>query len=75
MIQHVERVLTLVRTIDRSVTAYQMSARYYTVTGVEADATKALSAGFQVHVGKPIEPTQLVSVVASVTGHGPGPQP
>ena len=33
------------------------------------DRMKALSAGFQVHVGKPIEPDQLVSVVASVTGH------
>jgi CheY-like chemotaxis protein len=31
---------------------------------------RALSAGFQMHVGKPIEPSQLVRVVASVTGHG-----
>jgi hypothetical protein len=30
---------------------------------------KALSAGFHVHVAKPIEPTQLVDVVATVTGH------
>jgi CheY-like chemotaxis protein len=34
------------------------------------DQMKALSAGFQVHVGKPIEPSHLVRVIASVTGHG-----
>jgi hypothetical protein len=27
-----------------------------------------------VHVGKPIEPSQLVDVVASVTGYGAGAQ-
>ncbi len=36
------------------------------------DRAKALSAGFQVHVGKPIEPGHLVNVVATVTGHGAG---
>jgi signal transduction histidine kinase len=33
------------------------------------DRVKALSAGFHVHVGKPIEPSKLVTVVANVTGH------
>jgi CheY-like chemotaxis protein len=33
------------------------------------DRLKALSAGFQVHVGKPIEPGDLVTVVARVAGH------
>src|SRR5262249_38715046 len=33
------------------------------------DRMKALPAGFQVHVGKPIEPSQLLDVVATVTGH------
>lgn len=34
----------------------------------EAEEAEALSAGFQVHITKPIEPTQLVSVVASLSG-------
>jgi CheY-like chemotaxis protein len=43
-----------------------------TAYGRSEDRMKALSAGFQVHVGKPIEPRQLVNVVASVTGYGAG---
>jgi signal transduction histidine kinase len=35
----------------------------------QEDRTKALSAGFQVHLGKPIEPTHLVDVVATASGH------
>jgi CheY-like chemotaxis protein len=34
--------------------------------GRQDDRTKALSAGFQVHLGKPIEPNRLVSIVASI---------
>src|SRR5262249_43206086 len=34
--------------------------------GRQDDRMKALSAGFQVHLGKPIEPSRLVSVVASI---------
>jgi CheY-like chemotaxis protein len=48
----------------------RMLAVALTAYGRSEDRMKALSAGFQVHVGKPIEPSQLVSVVASVTGHG-----
>ncbi len=40
--------------------------------GRSEDRMKALSAGFQVHVGKPIEPSMLVDVVATVAGHGAG---
>jgi signal transduction histidine kinase len=40
-----------------------------TAYGRTEDRTKALSAGFHTHVGKPVEPSQLVSVVASVMGH------
>jgi CheY-like chemotaxis protein len=40
-----------------------------TAYGRSEDRMKALSAGYQVHVGKPIEASQLVDVVASVTGH------
>jgi PAS domain S-box-containing protein len=32
------------------------------------DRVKALRAGFQMHVAKPIEPTELVSIVASLAG-------
>jgi len=45
----------------------RMLAVALTAYGRSEDRVKALSAGFQVHVGKPIEPSQLVSVVASVT--------
>ncbi len=50
----------------------RMVAVALTAYGRNEDRTKALSAGYQVHIGKPIEPSQLVSVVASVTGHGTG---
>jgi CheY-like chemotaxis protein len=46
-----------------------------TAHGRQEDRIKALSAGFQVHMGKPVEPSQLVTVVASLTGHGAGAQP
>jgi signal transduction histidine kinase len=46
-----------------------------TAYGRSEDRMKALSAGFQVHVGKPVEPRQLVNVVASVTGYGAAPAP
>jgi signal transduction histidine kinase len=42
--------------------------------GRNEDRMKALSAGFQMHVGKPIEPSRLVNVVATVAGHGAGAQ-
>ena len=34
----------MARTIDREVTAYQLAARYYIVTGDESDATNAMAA-------------------------------
>ena len=36
------------------------------------DRLESLSAGFHVHVGKPIEPSQLVNVVASVSSYESG---
>ncbi|MEO8275685.1 MAG: ATP-binding protein [Thermoanaerobaculia bacterium] len=36
------------------------------------DRTRALHAGFRVHVSKPIEPSELVATVASVSGRAPG---
>jgi CheY-like chemotaxis protein len=50
----------------------RMLAVALTAYGRNEDRMKALSAGYQVHVGKPIEPSQLVSVVASVTGYASG---
>jgi signal transduction histidine kinase len=41
-----------------------------TAYGRSEDRAKALSAGFQVHVEKPIEPSDLVGTVASITGRG-----
>jgi CheY-like chemotaxis protein len=36
------------------------------------DRTRALHAGFLVHVAKPVEPTELAATVASVVGRSPG---
>ncbi|HYV56910.1 MAG TPA: ATP-binding protein [Candidatus Nitrosopolaris sp.] len=65
---------SLIRKIRARPTAAggRMLAVALTAYGSQDDRRKALSAGFQVHVGKPIEPTQLVRVVASVTGHAAG---
>lgn len=37
----------------------------------EEDRRRALAAGFQVHLSKPIQPSELVAVVASVAGRTP----
>jgi CheY-like chemotaxis protein len=50
----------------------RMVAMALTAYGREEDRMRALSAGFQEHVGKPIQPSQLVRLVARVTGHGAG---
>jgi CheY-like chemotaxis protein/anti-sigma regulatory factor (Ser/Thr protein kinase) len=47
----------------------RMMAVALTAYGGDEDRMRALSAGFQMHLGKPIEPNQLVSAVASVAGH------
>ena len=63
---------TLIRKIRTRTTEEggRMLAVALTAYGRSEDRTKALSAGFQVHVGKPVEPSQLVSVVENVTGYG-----
>ena len=35
------------------------------------DRTRALAAGFQAHVAKPLEPAELIAAIADVTGHSP----
>jgi len=65
---------TLIRKVRarRTEEGGRMAAVALTAYGRSEDRMKALSAGFQVHLGKPIEPSQLVRVVASVTGYGAG---
>jgi signal transduction histidine kinase len=50
----------------------RIAAVALTAYGRTEDRLKALSAGFQVHVGKPVEPSQLVRIVASVGATGAG---
>ena len=63
---------TLIRKVRARETAQggRMVAMALTAYGHTEDRAKALSAGFQAHVRKPIEPGQLIRIVASVTGHG-----
>lgn len=46
----------------------QIPAAALTAYARDTDQTEALSAGFQTHVAKPIEPNRLVSVVAELAG-------
>jgi len=39
-----------------------------TAYATDEDRSQALSAGFQIHIAKPIEPEKFVSCVASVVG-------
>jgi CheY-like chemotaxis protein len=52
------------RSTDR---ASQIPAIALTAFARSQDRLKALSAGYQMHVAKPIEPLELVTVVASLT--------
>jgi CheY-like chemotaxis protein len=36
-------------------------------SGIE-DRTRAIAAGFQMHIAKPVEPEELLAVLASLTG-------
>ena len=47
----------------------RMLAVALTAYGSKDDRLRALSAGFQIHVGKPVEPDQLVGIVAGVVEH------
>jgi len=51
-----------------------MLAIALTAYGGNDDRLRALSAGFQVHIGKPIEPDRLVAILESAVkrhGHAP----
>jgi CheY-like chemotaxis protein len=40
-----------------------------TAFGRSTDRIRALAAGFQMHVPKPVEPEELILVIATLTGH------
>jgi signal transduction histidine kinase len=61
----IRKVRTRKTEIGGSVPAVALSSY-----GRDEDRTKALSAGFQVHVGKPVAPSILIDIVATMAGHG-----
>ncbi|MBD2494131.1 chemotaxis protein CheB [Nostoc sp. FACHB-280] len=48
----------------------QIPAVALTAYASDADYTEALAAGYQMHLAKPVEPMQLLSVVAALSGRG-----
>ena len=60
-------LLRRVRTLEQS-TGGRIPAIALTAFARSEDRTRALRAGFLVHVSKPVEPSELVATVASVTG-------
>ena len=55
--------------------AYTPDGRTLALTayGRSEDRARALSAGFEMHVGKPVEPHELVTLVARLTERGDAP--
>ena len=49
----------------------QVPAAALTAYAKGEDTSRALSAGYQVHLPKPVEPTELATVVASLVGRVP----
>jgi CheY-like chemotaxis protein len=60
-------LLKRVRTLEQS-RGGRIPAIALTAFARSEDRTRALRAGFLVHVSKPVEPSELVATVASVTG-------
>ncbi|OUL30729.1 ATPase [Nostoc sp. T09] len=56
-----------VRTLDTEAGG-QIPAAALTAYAAPTEHTEALAAGFQMHIAKPIEPTQLLFIVASLAG-------
>ncbi|MGH9769471.1 MAG: PAS domain S-box protein [Blastocatellia bacterium] len=52
---------------EQGVAADQIPAIALTAYGRSEDRLRALQAGFHMHVGKPVEPTELAVVIASLT--------
>ena len=57
-----------VRTLEAEQGSQQIPAAAITANAREEDRTQALSAGFQLHLPKPINPEELVAVVARLSG-------
>jgi CheY-like chemotaxis protein len=49
----------------------QVPAIALTAYAKEEDRKRALDAGFQIHVAKPVEPLELAAVVATLAAHNP----
>lgn len=49
----------------------QIPAVALTAFAGEEDRTMILNSGFQMHISKPVEPTELVAIVANMTGRNP----
>ncbi|MGH9837685.1 MAG: ATP-binding protein [Blastocatellia bacterium] len=62
--QLLRRVRALARDEGGSIPAVALTAY-----GRARDRIKALSAGFQTHIPKPVEPEELMMVIAGLTGH------
>ena len=60
-------LLRRVRSIERA-TRKSTPAIALTAFARSEDRTRALRAGFRVHISKPIEPSELIASVASVVG-------
>jgi CheY-like chemotaxis protein len=56
-----------VRELDRGESS-SIPAIALTAYGRSIDRIRALSAGFQMHMPKPVEPAELITIVASLTG-------
>ncbi len=59
-----------IRSLEAERGAQEMPAVALTAYAQEKDQQQALSAGFQVHLSKPVDPVGLVAAVARVTGRG-----
>ena len=58
----------LIRRVRETVTAKQVPAIALTAFARPEDRRRALLAGFQSHVAKPVDPAELAAVVASLAG-------
>jgi CheY-like chemotaxis protein len=57
----------LIRTV-REQKGSQIPAVALTAMARVEDRTKALTAGYQMHVAKPVEPVELITIVSSIIG-------
>jgi CheY-like chemotaxis protein len=64
--EFLRRARVIMRELNRPIPAIALTAFART-----EDRTRALHAGFLVHVAKPVEPAELTATVASVVGRSP----